>query len=290
MNRPVTVIEALDSIATQTQRPSQLIVVDDGSRDETPDRVAQWIADHDLSSWVRLVRQDNHGAAVARNRGVAEGGSCDVLAFLDSDDLWPTDYVARMTAALAAASDAVAAFCDKVVIEGRDQARQSMDLSGVPTSATQWMMHHGPTGTSNTVIRRTTFNQVGGFDASMPTGQDLDLMLQASLLGQWLHVPGEPVVYRHRYAETKGEAGALSHHYSDRRYRRAMYMEKFLFEKGGASVIDDRIWRRHLGAMWFKAGKQLAKLGRKDQARDCFTKAVKYSPGHLRARLRQLIG
>ena len=92
-NRCRVVLEALDSIAAQTRPPTKLIVVDDGSTDDTVEHIERWLSSRQLPFESRLIRQSNAGPSAARNRGAAEADECDLLAFLDSDDLWPTDEI-----------------------------------------------------------------------------------------------------------------------------------------------------------------------------------------------------
>src|SRR5438128_2574950 len=100
LNRPRAILDALHSVAAQQLPPARLIVVDDGSTDQTPDVVQSWIDDTAPAFECRLIRQPNRGVAAARNRAAAEAGDCEFLAWLDSDDLWPADYLQRMIAAL----------------------------------------------------------------------------------------------------------------------------------------------------------------------------------------------
>jgi glycosyltransferase involved in cell wall biosynthesis len=87
--------EALDSVFGQTLTDLELVVVDDGSTDETPQVVQGY------GSRVRYVRQPNAGVASARNRGVAES-SGRYVAFLDADDVWLPGKLERQLEALAA--------------------------------------------------------------------------------------------------------------------------------------------------------------------------------------------
>lgn len=85
-NRAETIIDALESVRRQTYRPIELIVVDDGSTDNTVPLVEAWAsrAEH-ANLAITLLRQDNAGAPVARNRG-ALAASGAFVQFLDSDD------------------------------------------------------------------------------------------------------------------------------------------------------------------------------------------------------------
>ncbi len=80
--------EALESIFAQTHRPIEIIVIDDGSTDGTPDVAARF------KSSIKYIRQTNAGPPAARNRGLSEAES-DFIAFLDADDLWHPEKLAR---------------------------------------------------------------------------------------------------------------------------------------------------------------------------------------------------
>lgn len=288
--RPTVVLEALNSVAAQKTPPDRLVIVDDGSGDGTVENVEHWIAEHGGRCGAELVRVDHGGAPGAVNAGVERAGDCEVMGILDSDDLWPPEYIAAMTAAMAEDAEAVAGTCDKVSITYPGERREMVRFDSIPRDATEWIFRHGSTGPSNTVFRVAAFRAIGGFNPAIRTGYDLDLMLRISTRGAWRHVPGPIVTYRDGYAGHCGEAGPLSHQYPDRRLRRARAMETTLFESGVAEALGEKVWRPKLGAMWFKAGKQLAGAGEKAEAKQCFAKAVGYHRWHWRAQVRRWLG
>ena len=100
-NRAQTLSRTLESVWAQTHRPIELILVDDGSTDATPQVVADWAAQHEAAPdfVVRRLYQDNAGANAARNRGIAAAEGAYV-AFLDSDDRWQPDKLAKQIAVL----------------------------------------------------------------------------------------------------------------------------------------------------------------------------------------------
>ncbi len=292
-NRPRAVLDGLEGVLAQTLAPAALIVVDDGSTDDTAARVEEWLAAKRPSFPARLVRQPNQGAAVARNHGTAEAAECDVLAYLDSDDIWPPDYLRRMSDAFERDPGAVAASADRV---NHDFATGKVDPHGYAPyaeqtrNATSIMFEEGPPGTSSTAFRASAFREAGGFDAAWPTGQDYDLMLRVSLLGRWLYVPGAPVTTRNHVEVLLGTGEPpLSRKYADRALRRVQMLDRFIFERGGKSVVPETLWRSRLSRLWYRAGRKLAALGRPDEARTCYQRTIELRQWHLPARARLLM-
>lgn len=291
-NRPAAVLDGLEGVRAQTLPPAKLLIVDDGSTDDTAARVEEWIAEKKPPFETRLIRQQNSGAAAARNRGAADARECDVFAFLDSDDIWPADYLRRMSDAFAAHPDAVAACADRVNHDfalGQTDAYDYSRYGSGREHAAAIMFREGPPGTSGVAFRASAFQTVGGFDSTWPTGQDYDLMLRVSLLGRWLHVPGTPITARNHLEVVTGSGEPpLSRKYADRAFRRVQMLHRFIFECGGKAVVPENNWRGRLARLWFKAGRKLAAMDRGHDARFCFQRTVEMRPWHLSARLRLL--
>src|SRR5690242_12522755 len=79
-NRAALVTQAIDSALSQTHAPDEIVVVDDGSTDATPELLAQY------GPTIRVVRQENRGRSAARNAGI-QNSRGDLILFLDSDDV-----------------------------------------------------------------------------------------------------------------------------------------------------------------------------------------------------------
>ena len=90
----------LNSVAAQTLPPHQVIIVDDGSSAATRDMLETWRADRADRLNIELIAQANSGVAAARNRGLAAMIEADAVAFLDSDDIWPPEFIAEAAAIL----------------------------------------------------------------------------------------------------------------------------------------------------------------------------------------------
>ena len=106
-NGSETIAATIESVLGQTETDLELIVVDDGSADDTVAVVSRFRSD----PRVTLIEQENQGTAAARNTGIAAAQG-EYVAFLDNDDLWMPEYLAEAGAALDREPDAGFAYCD----------------------------------------------------------------------------------------------------------------------------------------------------------------------------------
>jgi len=287
--RPNVCLEALDSIAAQIDPPDQLIVIDDGSDNHTPDNVEKWLKEHQLSFPARLIRQSNRGLAAARNRAASEAGDCDVFAFLDDDDLWPKDYIERVRRVMSDQPDLAAASADRFDIDLRKGTRKLRTLDQINENTTELLFVEGLPGNPNTVFRAGPFKDSGGYDeAHHRCAEDFLFMLKLSLKNKWGHIPGDPVIIRTGTEDTRF-AVHLHKHVPDHCLLLAQMMEQFALHEGGEKVMRGPYWKKRLGRMWYSAGRQLRGLGRNGEATDCFERALELLPWHLRARMRVLV-
>ena len=193
-NRRHTILATLDSIRSQTLRPAQLIVVDDGSTDGGGETVRQWMHTVGGSLNCRLIRQSNFGAAMARNHGLSQAVASEFVAFLDSDDCWPADFLARTGAALSGCDGAVAATCDRQIVYADGRATYREDCSGLTVDPILWMLRVARAFPRQLCFGGRAIESRGGFPHK-PSGEDAALFLPLSFDGPWLHVPGEPVTF-----------------------------------------------------------------------------------------------
>ncbi len=182
-NAATTIRSAVRSTLSQTVPVLEVIVVDDGSTDETAEAVAG-IED----PRVRLVSRANGGPAAARNAGIAAARG-DWVAFLDSDDLWLPRYVETATAALSAAPNPGFAYTDAYVFHaGRGQVKQgsAMDALDPPppdrASFLAALLRRNFVFTS-AAVPATVLSAVGGYDESLALSEEYDLWLRILIAG-----------------------------------------------------------------------------------------------------------
>ncbi|WP_196502134.1 glycosyltransferase family 2 protein [Aestuariivirga litoralis] len=201
-NRSQLVIETLESVRNQSRQPDEIIIIDDGSTDSTPAAIAEWLKGH-AALPARLISVPNKGAAAARNFGFAQQKTkADFVTFLDSDDLWPTDFLARAIAGLQAHPGAVVATADRkfeLMDSGKTQLNSTADLEQDPL---WYFLRNGAGIASSSVIRAPAFAASGGFPEHIATGHDVGLFAALSYGGAWLHLKGDPVTFRVQFMKT----------------------------------------------------------------------------------------
>lgn len=260
-NRAVTVQQTLDAVLAQTLPPVRLVVVDDGSTDGTADAIERRLAEAQPAFPISLVRQPNHGVATARNVGLAACGDVELVAFLDSDDLWPPDFLERASAALSADPEAVAATADREFwsAEGAVSLRSG---EGLGTDAARWMLEHDSGIASATVCRAAVARACGGFPEHLRTGADVAIFMRMAMAGRWLHLPGRPVRYRRNDARPVGEALHLSKAYPDRARIWAGVHRTLLDQFGDHPDFPRELSLQVIGFLAHLASRELAEAGR----------------------------
>lgn len=170
-NRSSTLRRALKSVYGQTRRPDEVIVVDDGSTDDTPERVQLDFPD------ARLVRQPNAGVAAARNRGV-DATTSDWIAFLDSDDEWKPEKLQRQMIALRDSSDYHICHTNEVWMRNNRRVNEGKRHEKSGGWIFQRCLPLCVISPSSVVVRRSLLLELGGFDEAMPVCEDYDMWLR----------------------------------------------------------------------------------------------------------------
>lgn len=183
--------ESIDSALNQTYKNIEVIVVNDGSTDNSLNII------YSYKSQVVLVNQNNEGLSAARNSGINKSTG-DLIAFLDADDFWEPTFIEKLVNALTK-SDAVLAYCgwQNIGIEGpagRPYIPPDYEHSSIKTKK----LIEGPCWPVHAVIiRKATLTTCGLFNTQLKCCEDFDLWLRTAVFNPVTLVPEVLAYYRH---------------------------------------------------------------------------------------------
>lgn len=237
-NRVALLREALHALRAQRGCDLEVIVVDDGSTDGTPEEV-----ERSGDRRVRLLRATRPGSANrARNEGLAAAGAPRV-AFCDDDDVWAPDKLARQLEVLEATG---ADWCYSGVIEVDAQLRP---FRGAPAPQPAQLLrglpyrNEVPGGTSNVMFDRALALELGGMDPSFTHLADWDLWIRLARRGAPALAPAPLVAYRRhgcneglRTTDLWHEVDELERRTADLRPGRSVDRAMFLREEGSGRL------------------------------------------------------
>ncbi|MBW2408337.1 MAG: glycosyltransferase [Deltaproteobacteria bacterium] len=172
-NRGWIVKEAIESVLTQDFTDFELIMVDDGSTDNTPEILREFGSD------IRVIRQSNSGVSAARNCGI-QASVGRWIAFLDSDDLWRPQKLSLQVDFFTGHADAMICQTEEQWIRNGVRVNPKVrhhKFSGLIFERSLELCLVSP---SAVMIRKDLFNEVGLFDESLPACEDYDLWLRVS--------------------------------------------------------------------------------------------------------------
>ncbi len=277
-NRKSILLETLPFVLAQTRRPECLVIADDCSTDGTPDAAEAWLQDARPTFDWRVLRLPHRTSAHARTEAYASLRGVDYVAFLDSDDHWPADFLERTAATLDVNREASVAIVDGRYTDLVGDSGGYRTAAPLAADTVNHLFRYGAGVASCTLLRAAAYEAVGGWDARLESAEDTMLFVTMALEGPWVHVVGEPVDYYLGTAVLRGEENNLSRRYAYGSLRWARVHELVLDRvRGRRPEIDDRPLRRSIARLWYIAGKELLALGRTQGARLCFARSVKWN-------------
>ena len=229
-------VEALESVLAQTYPAKEVIVVDDGSTDDTASRLSQF------GGAIHLIRQKHSGPAVARNAGI-RASKGELVAFLDSDDLWLPEKLSACVDVLKGRPEVGVVYTALRIHEmdtGRKYVLPQYTMSG--KIARELFVECRGVNTSTLVVRRTCLDRINLFDEAFFRAQDWDLMIRLAEEFEYAHVP-EVLTERRLHAQSLSVRRAdLYAEYNLRVIRNAMARRPDLY----ADLEKDALSRAHL--------------------------------------------
>jgi hypothetical protein len=185
--------DAVASVCAQIFAPIEIVIVDDGSPDDTAEVAGRLIAAHP-DRCISLVRQHNRGLAAARNTGIAAGAGEYVLV-LDADDLISPDFVEACVAELDGHPEVSIAYGSLRYFGEVNEFHGQDEYDFVALTARNRFA-------CTAMFRRRAWDQVGGYDERMPAYEDWDFWLGCGELGHLARYVPRPVFYYRKRADT----------------------------------------------------------------------------------------
>lgn len=198
-NSAATIRQTLDSVLGQTRQPDEVLVVDDGSTDETGDIVAS------MGRPVRYLRQENGGASSARNLGILHSTG-DCLLFLDADDALMPTAIQKLAGALEQDEPYGAAYCGWITTDRPDHVTMQSPLDRPSGHIWRDICTEHLCTVENVMVRRSVIAKSGLFDVNLRTFEDYDFWIRVAAHAAFVFVPEHLVEYR-RWGQGMSDAG-----------------------------------------------------------------------------------
>jgi glycosyltransferase involved in cell wall biosynthesis len=204
-NRAGIIGDTIENILGQTYKNIELVVIDDGSTDDTV-RILET-----YGSRIKWATQKNAGPAAARNHGIRLSTG-EIVAFQDSDDAWHPSKIERQVSLLERGGDeVVCCLCNctvqlpGIVVRSFENApvdppiNEGLWLNPAEVLATRFMLFN-----QAVAVRRRFLEKIGGFDESFRLMEDMDLALKLSLQGPWAFIRDPLATRQDKIARTLG--------------------------------------------------------------------------------------
>jgi glycosyltransferase involved in cell wall biosynthesis len=269
-NRGYILREAVDSVLGQSLQDFELLVIDDGSTDNTREAV-----DSIDDERVHYYYKENGGVSSARNLGMSKAKG-EYVAFLDSDDIWPGDFLEVMAGALDSKQDYGLAYTATTVLheDGSKEEGYNRDrcVSGEITTELFEKSFIWPMAV---LIRRDILDNFW-FDEKLKNSDDNDAFLRLSVRAKFLFVSEIEVIRR-----SSGDA------HSKARFvlgscNRALSLERFYYQLGGERYVPKNRAKKKISKVYRRAAERHRKAGYRKGSLYLYKRAIRYNPFDVR--------
>ncbi len=266
-NRANLIGQTINSVLSQSYNNFELFIIDDGSTDNT-----KQIIDEIKDGRIKYFYKNNGGVSSARNMGL-KNAQGQFICFLDSDDLWPANFLQIMIKHLQNNPKYDAAYCMRT---------RFFDDGSIESSYQKEFFCSGQVAArlfEKTFIQTSAIcfrkNALEGlfFDESLTNGEDVDFWLRVSTRTEFLFVLDVQIKYRQQETPEIFNASSCN---------RARVLERFYFKLGGDKYVSRRTAMRKLGNAWRSAAKKAIKAGCRKAAIELIRKALEYRSVQIR--------
>ncbi len=206
-NKALYIEKAINSVLSQSYKDYELIIVNDGSTDGSLDVVEKIIENISTRIDIKVVNQENSGVSAARNRGV-ELAKGEYIAFLDADDWWDEDYLQKMYQLIVDYPNATLYGSSYKIVKHK---KSKVPNIGLPTDFQSGIINYFaayaktlvmPLSTSATIIKKSIFEELGGFNTNISLGEDFELWVRVALMYDVAYI-NKPLSYYNQDVKKK---------------------------------------------------------------------------------------
>lgn len=269
-NRASLVEEAIRCVLDQTFDDLEIIVVDDGSTDNTRSVVEKY-----TEKGVKYCYKENGGCASARNFGLAQC-SGQYIAFLDSDDLWPEDFIEIMLNRLEENPQYGCIYCSVVKMSPDGSQKNSYGPDTCKSGLiTQELFKRSFIWLQTTLFRKDALDKFV-FDDSLRNGADTDAILRLSTRIKFLYEPQIKVAFRENHGVSpRKDISSLN-------CNRIRVLERFYYRLGGDKYISKHIATHKISHAYRGVAKNYYKQNYRTAAIELYKRAICYLPTDIR--------
>lgn len=267
-NNAEFICQAIDSVLDQDYAPLELIIVDDGSTDGTSEVLEGYTAD----PRVKIVRQENSGQTIAKNRGISMCRG-QYIAFCDSDDFWEPGKVSRQVEMFQESPRIGLVYGKARWVDEHGDEVPALAVRSYEGKVTAQLLLRNFITFCTVMVRREALSEVGGFDARLRMSIDYDAWLKVSVGWDFGFVPGIVASYRIW-------SGQMSHNMELRLDNAMDLMERFIADNPEA--VSTVAKRKGLGYTHVTRGLWRMETGRRGEAARDFGTAAMLWPFDIR--------
>ena len=262
-NRQYIIVKTIESVLNQSKQDLEVIVVDDGSSDDT-----RGVVESLNDSRVRYFYKTNGGAASARNFGLSKAMG-EYVAFLDSDDSWPENYLEVMLSYLQRNGAFGAAYSPITILypDGSITSRRTTD--GKSGWITVDLFKRGFISPAASVFRSSVWKDFY-FDEALRTSEDSDAFLRLSMRTQFLFLTDVKPFIKISPDSLSAQVGVVC--------TRLLVLERFYYKLGGDKIIPSHIARRRLSHACRKIAEDRRRKGGRAAALELYKRAIRHWP------------
>ena len=283
MNRATIITDVLDAVLNQTLKPDCLVVVDDGSTDNSVEVIHNWKLRTNPPFETKLIALPyNMGVSVARNVGFAQAqAKHQYVYFLDSDEMPSSNLLEEMTAALNQHPDAVAVSASRrlkgekpgtfdIALLGEDEKFSSQSIFTFYSDSRFFCL----SGCTNTLFRSDLVGQLNGFNEARLVGEDWDFLSRLSLIhpGPWLMISAPFIIPLESGLHLSAKGG-----YPNILRQNAYTDEWFINALVKKYPTTYPNYRHQLATRWRRIGLTYLTRSRVAEARNCFHRSLAWN-------------